>query len=78
MITVKEAALRLGVTAHRVRQLIKARRLLAYKHGRDWVIEPSDLAAVHVRKYSRRKVSTDGHGRGRNVAGSLRGCADGE
>ena len=60
MITVKEAALRLGVTAHRVRQLIKARRLLAYKHGRDWVIEPSDLAAVHVRKYSRRKVSTDG------------------
>ena len=47
MIPVKDAAIRLGVTVQRVRQLLKQGRIRgATKIGRDWMI-PTD---VHVRK----------------------------
>lgn len=52
-----EAARRLGVTADRVRALIKAERLPAKKLGRDWFIEPEDLALVKNRKPGRPRKS---------------------
>lgn len=42
-LTTKEAAVRLGVTVRRVQALIKADRLKAVMHGRDWVIEGSSV-----------------------------------
>lgn len=49
MITTKEAATRLGVDPSRVLALIKADRLPAQKIGRDWLIDPDDLAKVEHR-----------------------------
>jgi len=48
-----EAAKRLGVTPTRVRALIEARRLKAFKYGREWLIDPKDLEAVKDRKVGR-------------------------
>ena len=57
IITTTEAAKRLGVTPTRVRALIEAKRLKAFKYGREWLIDPKDLDAVKVRKVGRpRKV----------------------
>ena len=57
IITTSEAAKRLGVTPNRVRALIEAKRLKAFKYGREWLIDPKDLEAVKVRKVGRpRKV----------------------
>ena len=57
IITTVEAARRLGVTPSRVRALIEAKRLKAFKYGREWLIDPKDLAAVKNRKVGRpRKV----------------------
>jgi excisionase family DNA binding protein len=57
IITTTEAAKRLGVTPTRVRALIEAKRLKAFKYGREWLIDPKDLEAVKDRKVGRpRKV----------------------
>ena len=48
-----EAAKRLGVNASRVRALIDSGRLKAMKVGREWLIDPKDLAAVKDRKVGR-------------------------
>lgn len=57
IITTVEAAKRLNVTPSRVRALIQAKRLKAFKYGREWLIDPKDLEAVRVRKVGRpRKV----------------------
>ena len=53
IITTAEAAKRLGVTPNRVRALIEAKRLKAFKYGREWLIDPKDLEAVKDRKVGR-------------------------
>jgi excisionase family DNA binding protein len=57
IITTTEAARRLGVTPTRVRALIEAKRLKAFKYGREWLIDPKDLEAVKVRKVGRPRKS---------------------
>lgn len=52
-LTTTQAAARLGVTPARVRQLIRAGRLTAKRHGTDWVIDERALARVAVRKVGR-------------------------
>jgi len=57
IISTAEAARRLGVTTNRVRAMIRAKRLKAFKFGREWLIDPKDLDAVKDRKVGRpRKV----------------------
>jgi excisionase family DNA binding protein len=53
LIGTAEAAQRLGVSQDRVRALIKAKRLPAKKLGRDYFIDPKDLALVKNRKPGR-------------------------
>jgi excisionase family DNA binding protein len=53
IISTTEAARRLGVTANRVRVLIRAKRLKAIKVGHEWLIDPKDLDAVKERKVGR-------------------------
>ncbi|HXC73038.1 MAG TPA: helix-turn-helix domain-containing protein [Pyrinomonadaceae bacterium] len=60
IITTTEAAKRLGVTPTRVRALIEAKRLKAFKYGREWLIDPKDLDAVKVRKVGRPKKARKG------------------
>jgi len=55
MLTTRQAADHLGVTPSRVLALIKTGRLPATMHGRDWQIDPSDLARVAVRRPGRPK-----------------------
>ncbi len=55
MLTTPEAAQVLGVSAERVRQLIKAGRLPSQQFGRDHVINENDLALVSDRKPGRPK-----------------------
>jgi excisionase family DNA binding protein len=43
LLTTKEAANKLGITSVRVNQLIKAGILPAEKHGRDYLIQESDV-----------------------------------
>jgi excisionase family DNA binding protein len=57
IITTVEAARRLGVTPSRVRALIEAKRLKAFKYGREWLIDPKDLEAVKDRKVGRPRKS---------------------
>jgi excisionase family DNA binding protein len=57
IITTTEAARRLGVTPTRVRALIEAKRLKAFKYGREWLIDPKDLDAVKDRKVGRPRKS---------------------
>ena len=57
IITTTEAAKRLGVTPTRVRALIEAKRLKAFKYGREWLIDPKDLEAVKNRKVGRPRKS---------------------
>jgi len=57
IITTTEAAKRLGVTPTRVRALIEAKRLKAFKYGREWLIDPKDLEAVKDRKVGRPRKS---------------------
>jgi excisionase family DNA binding protein len=45
MLTTNEAAERLHLSRSRILKLIAAFRLNAVKHGRDWQIDPADLAA---------------------------------
>ena len=60
IITTTEAAKRLGVTPNRVRALIEAKRLKAFKYGREWLIDPKDLEAVKNRKVGRPKKARKG------------------
>jgi excisionase family DNA binding protein len=53
IISTAEAAKRLGVTQSRVQKMIAAKRLKAIKVGREWLIDPKDLAAVQDRKVGR-------------------------
>jgi len=60
IITTTEAAKRLGVTPTRVRALIEAKRLKAFKYGREWLIDPKDLEAVKNRKVGRPRKKRNG------------------
>ena len=60
IISTAEAARRLGVTANRVRVLIRSKRLKATKVGHDWLIDPKDLDAVKDRKVGRPRKSRKG------------------
>ena len=60
IISTAEAARRLGVTPNRVRALIEAKRLKAFKYGREWLIDPKDLEAVKVRKVGRPRKARKG------------------
>src|SRR5215213_11533833 len=60
IISTAEAARRLGVTPNRVRALIEAKRLKAFKYGREWLIDPKDLDAVKVRKVGRPRKARKG------------------
>jgi excisionase family DNA binding protein len=53
LLSVAEAAERLGVTRARVNQLISGGRLPAQKIGRSFVIREIDLQQVEVRKAGR-------------------------
>ena len=53
IISTTEAAKRLGVTANRVRAMIRSKRLKAIKVGHEWLIDPKDLDAVRDRKVGR-------------------------
>jgi excisionase family DNA binding protein len=55
LIGTADAAKRLGVSQDRVRALIHAGRLPAKKLGRDYFIDPKDLALVKNRKPGRPK-----------------------
>jgi excisionase family DNA binding protein len=57
IISTAEAARRLGVTANRVRAMIRAKRLKAMKVGHEWLIDPKDLEAVKERKVGRPRKS---------------------
>lgn len=60
LLTTKEAAERLGVTAGRIRQMIVDGQLPAVKMGRDNFINESDLKLVEDRKPGRpRKAQTE-------------------
>ncbi len=48
LLTIKEAAERLGVSARRVNQLIDERKLIAKKIGSQYVIEEKDLSKVTI------------------------------
>lgn len=52
-LTTEQAAERLGVTASRVRVLIRGGRLPAQKFGRDYLIKEKDLKLVADRKPGR-------------------------
>ncbi len=53
LLTVSEAAERLGVHRSRIHVLIKQKRLPAAQYGRAYLIEESDLKLVEERKTGR-------------------------
>jgi len=53
ILNTSEAGQLLGVTARRVVQLIVAGRLKATRLGREYMIDPADLAAVAHRPWGR-------------------------
>ena len=56
MITTKTAAMMLGVTTARIRQLILAKRIPATKFGRDLMINEKDLDKVADRPVGRPRI----------------------
>ena len=57
-ITVKQAALSLGVSEPRIRQLCTEGRLMAAKFGRQWILDPSVIDNfVRVKAGRPRKVA---------------------
>ncbi len=48
LLTIKEAAERLGVSARRVNQLIDEKKLIAQKIGSQFVIKEADLSKVKI------------------------------
>ena len=59
LMTPAEAGQILGISRQRVNALIAAGRLPAIRVGRSWIIEPSALAAVRVRRPGRPKKRDD-------------------
>lgn len=60
MITVKEAAHRLGVKRHAVNKAIRIGRLPAVKYGRDWLIRDADVEHYRVtRRFAEKRNSND-------------------
>jgi len=57
LINTAQAAKKLGVTPSRVRKMIQAKRLKAFRFGRDWMIYLKDLRAVQNRKPGRPRKS---------------------
>lgn len=55
--TTTEAATILNVTPRRVVALIRAGRLRAVKHGRDWMIDADAINAVRDRQPGRPPIS---------------------
>src|SRR5437660_8390190 len=55
VLSTEQAAVELGISADRVRALIGARRLPAYKLSREWAIMRKDLERVRVRRPGRPK-----------------------
>jgi len=53
IITVQDAAARLGITRERVYKLIADGRLPALRFGRDWIIQEKDLERVKDRRPGR-------------------------
>jgi len=53
VMTVEEAATRLGVSVRRVRQLCQSGRLGARLHGRDWAIPAQSVAEYQPRPVGR-------------------------
>ncbi len=49
MLTITEAAARLGIDPSRVRLLVRQGRIPARRFGRAWVIAEADLAQYHPR-----------------------------
>jgi excisionase family DNA binding protein len=58
LISTNEAAGKLGISPMRVRQLIRDGKLPATKIGRDYVIDPADLAGVKTYGRSGRPPKT--------------------
>lgn len=58
MMTTTQAAEALKISRQRVLALIASGRLPAQKHGRDWMIEPSDIELVKVRRPGRPRKET--------------------
>ena len=54
-LTTAQAAEKLGVSPGRIRQFIRDGRLPATQLGRDYIIQPKDLAKVKNRKTGRPK-----------------------
>ncbi len=50
LLTTTMVAERLGISARRIRALIKLNRLPAIKAGRDWIIDEADLIHIAERK----------------------------
>lgn len=48
LLTIKEAAEKLGVSARRVNQLIDEKKLIAQKIGSQYVIKENDLSKVTI------------------------------
>ena len=70
LVTTKEAAQILGVTAARVRQLIKDGRLIAEKRGRDHLLEDREVERFkrHETSVDRREAGHDGTALERTIA----------
>jgi excisionase family DNA binding protein len=62
LLTIKEAAEKLGVSARRVNQLIDEKKLIAQKIGSQFVIKTDDLSKVKIYGKPGRppKVKTEG------------------
>jgi excisionase family DNA binding protein len=65
LLTLREAAARLGITADTLRAQIRRGRLRATKLGRDWVVETAEVA-----RYER--TSLGRQGRPRTSGGTAR------
>ena len=53
--TTNEVAVALGLTRRRVLALIKAGKLNATRHGRDWWVEQADIDSLQIDTKHRRK-----------------------
>lgn len=63
MLTTNQVSERLGITAERVRQLIRKGRVPSQKAGRDYFIKESDLGLLMHRKTGRPPMKTGPQGR---------------
>jgi excisionase family DNA binding protein len=62
LLTTKEVAVKLGLSAIRVRELIRAGKIQAQQVGRDWVIEEAALENVTVYGKAGRPPKTESAG----------------